>query len=151
MARWRNQTMWNTALISAVFLVVIDRLLKSVSILFWQEHPQTVFTFLHLVFSKNQNIAFSLDTFFNPLYIIVPILFFVLFYFFHTLKNQRLVEASALLFVISGAMSNLYDRFVYGSVIDYIDIKYFTIFNVADMMICGGIIFLILKTTKTSG
>lgn len=145
MARLRNQTIWNTALISAVFLVVIDRLLKSIAQLFWQQHPQTLLNGFQLVFSKNQNIAFSLDTFINPSFIIVPIFILLLTYFLHTLKYQRLAEASVLIFIIAGAMSNLYDRLLYGSVIDYLDLKYFTVFNLSDLMISVGIIFLIYK------
>ena len=146
MARWRNQTIWNTALGGAVFLVVIDRFLKSVAQLYWQQHPKNLFNFFQLVFSKNQYIAFSLNPFFNPLFIIVPVFLLILVYFFYKLKSQQLCEASVLLFIVSGATSNLYDRLVYGSVIDYFDLKYFTVFNVADMMICGGVIYFILHS-----
>jgi signal peptidase II len=133
----------NTALISAVFLIIIDRFLKSLAQIYWQENPQEISSFLHLGFFKNQFIAFSLDTIINPLFIIFPILIFLLTYFFYTLKKQRLYEATGLILIIAGAMSNLYDRLLYGYVIDYIDLRYFTVFNVADMMICGGVIFIL--------
>lgn len=133
----------STALISAVFLIIIDRFLKSLAQIYWQKNPQEIFNFLHFDFYKNQFIAFSLDTIINPLFIILPILIILLTYFFYALKNQHLYEATGLIFIIAGAMSNLYDRLLYGYVIDYIDLRYFTVFNVSDMMICGGIISLI--------
>jgi signal peptidase II len=148
MAQLRAKQIWNTALISAVFLVCIDRFLKAVSIIYWQEYPQHILNGLSLVFIKNSFIAFSLNTFFQPLLFIIPAITFLLFYFFYLLKNQRLLEASALFFILGGAFSNVYDRLFYGYVIDYFDLKYFTIFNVADVMICGGVIFLIIYYFK---
>lgn len=145
-AQLRNQTIWNTALFSAVFLVIVDRFLKSLAQLYWQQYPQEIFNFLHIGFFKNQFIAFSLDTIVNPLFFIIPIFIILLTYFFYTLKHQRLIEASTLVYIVAGAMSNVYDRLLYGSVIDYLDLKYFTVFNLADMMICGGVVFLIIKT-----
>ena len=46
--------------------------------------------------------------------------------------------------IIFGAVSNLYDRLKYGFVIDYFDLKYFTIFNIADAMIFFGALGVII-------
>ncbi len=62
-------------------------------------------------------------------------------------RNYPLVFC--LTFIIFGAMSNLLDRLKYGCVICYLDLKYFTVFNLADIMIVGGALWLlILITTK---
>ncbi|HEX9142644.1 MAG TPA: signal peptidase II [Candidatus Binatia bacterium] len=59
--------------------------------------------------------------------------------------------------VIGGALSNAYDRIVYGAVADYINVSCCTIknpysFNVADVLIFGGIAFLVLShEAGTSG
>lgn len=49
----------------------------------------------------------------------------------------------SLTFVLSGAVGNMYDRFFYGSVVDFILVSYKTYywpaFNVADMSITFGI------------
>jgi len=52
--------------------------------------------------------------------------------------------------VIGGALGNAYDRIVYGAVADYINVSCCAIhnpyaFNVADLLIFGGVIFLILS------
>jgi signal peptidase II len=51
--------------------------------------------------------------------------------------------------VVGGALGNAYDRIVYGAVADYINVSYGTLhnpysFNVADVLIFGGAIFLAL-------
>lgn len=53
-------------------------------------------------------------------------------------------ETGALLLVLSGALSNLFDRFYYGFVVDYIDIYQWSVFNLADVLIIGGIVLLML-------
>ncbi|MDD2681080.1 MAG: signal peptidase II [Patescibacteria group bacterium] len=50
-----------------------------------------------------------------------------------------------LFFILFGAISNLLDRVIYGFVIDYLDFRYFTILNLADIMISVPCIILIFK------
>ena len=50
--------------------------------------------------------------------------------------------------ILFGAISNILDRFSYGYVVDYLELKYFTVFNLADMMISGGVIVLLLNNLK---
>ena len=51
-------------------------------------------------------------------------------------------------FLVLGAASNLYDRLKYEYVIDYIDLKWFTVFNLADSMIVVGAGLLIWQLKK---
>ncbi|BFD25332.1 MAG: signal peptidase II [Candidatus Parcubacteria bacterium] len=95
--------------------------------------------FLNFKFFANKNIAFSL-----PLegawliFIITLIISFLIFYFlrfYWALNKTTLFGLGA---VITGALSNLIDRFTNGFVIDYLDLSHFTIFNVADILIVVG-------------
>jgi signal peptidase II len=54
--------------------------------------------------------------------------------------------------ILSGAFGNGIDRFAFGHVIDFIDIKLinFAIFNVADVFINVGIVCLLIATFKRS-
>lgn len=99
--------------------------------------------FLNFKFFANKNIAFSL-----PLegawltFIITLIIGFLLFYllrFYGDLNKTTLFGLGA---VITGALSNLIDRFTHGFVIDYFNLKYFTIFNVADILIVSGTVLI---------
>ncbi len=53
------------------------------------------------------------------------------------------VEISAAL-ITGGAAGNLFDRLVYGHVIDYIDVGFWPIFNIADIALSAGAIILII-------
>lgn len=149
MAPLRSQRILNTALVGAVFLVICDRLLKAIAINVWQQ-SQEIISGLSLIFSKNYEVAFSIPTFINPLIVIIPITIILIFFFVSSIKKRKTDVASALLFIILGAISNLYDRIVYGYIIDYIHIQYFTVFNLADVMICVGVVWLLLNHSKTS-
>jgi len=52
------------------------------------------------------------------------------------------------IFILSGAISNLIDRLYYGCVIDFIDLRIWPVFNLADIFICLGAFLLILKLSK---
>ena len=51
-------------------------------------------------------------------------------------------------FILSGAISNIIDRFYFGCVVDFIDLKFWPIFNLADIFIVFGAIILILQIKK---
>ena len=50
-----------------------------------------------------------------------------------------------LILILSGAISNLIDRLYFGCVIDFIDLKFWPVFNFADVYITIGVIMLIYK------
>ncbi|MDP3836667.1 MAG: signal peptidase II [bacterium] len=96
----------------------------------------------------NPGIAFSLplrgDWLTILLSLIIAALFFVIIYL--TLKKKANYWTPLLLTVILfGAISNILDRYIYGAVIDYLDLKYFSIFNIADAMISSGVIILVWR------
>ncbi len=50
--------------------------------------------------------------------------------------------------VIAGALGNLYDRFRYGYVVDFLDFRIWPVFNIADASICVGVFLVILSFLK---
>ncbi|NCO75326.1 MAG: lipoprotein signal peptidase [Cyanobacteria bacterium] len=62
------------------------------------------------------------------------------------------VEQLAYGFILAGALGNGIDRFLFGYVVDFLDFRLinFPVFNIADMCINIGIIFLIYATIKAS-
>lgn len=48
-------------------------------------------------------------------------------------------HVAALLFVCAGALSNIIDRVTTGGVVDFISVPWWSVFNVADIMIVGGV------------
>ncbi len=139
----------NTVLIGTVFVLTLDRLFKNLSLHYWNDKPVFIFKYLALVFSKNYDISFSITTFLNPLYLILPIFILLIGFLFYSLQKKHFIEASMLFLIVAGASSNLFDRFVYGYVIDYISVPFFTVFNLADALICIGVILISWKTLNT--
>ncbi|NVK36963.1 MAG: signal peptidase II [Gammaproteobacteria bacterium] len=66
------------------------------------------------------------------------------------LKETEKWLAIALALVIGGALGNLYDRLVYGHVVDFIHLhwgnKYFPAFNIADSAISVGAVMLLIDS-----
>ncbi len=138
-----------------IFFIALDRFLKFLAIEGFFNGQQGIFNdFFKLNFAGNYNIAFSLPLAGWWLNVIIILLVFALIYnlLYYAEKNDY--TKSYLLFLITlGAISNLFDRLKHGFVIDYFDLKYFTIFNLADVMIVGGVIalvWLIFRDKKTA-
>ena len=104
---------------------------------------------LNLVF--NTGIGFGLFSFndgiyYNMLSILIFLIILVLIYF---MFKSKTFEKIFLSLIIGGAIGNLYDRIIYKAVPDFIDFHikefhWFT-FNIADIFISLGIIFMILN------
>ena len=105
--------------------------------------------FLNINLVWNEGIAFGLLSFGkNNLYNLLTILIIVLIIiiFFMILKSEGLKKYS-LLMVLGGAIGNLYDRIYFKAVPDFIDFHignfHWFIFNVSDIFISLGVLFLI--------
>ena len=105
--------------------------------------------FINIQLIWNEGIAFGLfafdDNFFYNLitgFIILVIL--TLLYF---ITKTRGFEKYSFLIILGGACGNVFDRFFYSAVPDFIDIHYqnfhWFIFNVADIFITLGVVLLI--------
>src|SRR3989339_521906 len=128
----------------AIFCVSIDRFLKILSSVYLKP-TYIIENILQFNFAKNYFIAFSIP--FTGLILnitITSILLFLIYHLVTVLKENKIIYSSCLIFIILGTMSNLFDRLKYGYVIDYIDLKYFTVFNIADSMIVCAAACLIL-------
>jgi len=106
--------------------------------------------FLNISLIWNEGIAFGLlsfneKIFYNLLTFIILII--ILIIFFMVLKSYGLKKYS-LLMILGGALGNVYDRIFYGAVPDFIDFHignfHWFIFNVADIFITLGVIFMII-------
>jgi len=106
--------------------------------------------YLNINLIWNEGIAFGLfafeeSKFYNFLTLFISLVISVLIYM---LIKSNGVKRFALLIIIGGALGNLYDRVVYLAVPDFIDFHignfhWFT-FNIADIFISVGVIFMIL-------
>jgi len=135
----------NAWLTGIIFLLVADRFLKQWALAELYNKKVTIIKKLFsLELFKNERIAFGI---YLPETIIVMataiIIFFLVFILVWRLaklnKPFAAIEAALLLMII-GAVSNLYDRLQFGFVVDYLNFVYWPVFNLADAMISAGAI-----------
>jgi signal peptidase II len=102
---------------------------------------------LRFIYSHNTGIAFSLLTG-NSNLIAVKASAIVLagayVYWRHLPNGDRLVQLATGL-ILSGALGNLTDRIRLGYVVDFIQVGWFPVFNIADSAICVGAVLLALR------
>jgi len=132
-------------------LIVLDRLTKW----FISENPDFYLgRFIELKLFRNTNLYFiSLSPYANNLLkgVIGAVLLVLIFLFFKTLKQERFLLTLGFSLIILAGLSNLFDRLYFGYVIDWIRVFILpiSIFNIADMMIIGGITCLIFHLIKS--
>lgn len=137
-----------TAIFSAViFFAVLDRLFKVLAVAGLKLNIIGEILKFNLV--KNSYIAFSLPlagAWLNAA--IAAIILLLVYYLIKSWRRGKRAAALSLLAVILGAAGNLFDRLKYGYVVDYLDLKYFTAFNLADVMIVAGVGLLLIRAYK---
>jgi len=106
--------------------------------------------FLNIYLIWNEGIAFGLLSFdqnnlYNFLTLFILIIIFVILYM--TSKSSGFKKYS-LLMILGGALGNVFDRIIYKAVPDFIDFHignfHWFIFNLADVFISLGVIFMII-------
>jgi len=149
----------NNALISilSIFLVLLaDQVSKAVisSRLSVGQSIPIIKNILHITFIKNTGAAFGL--FKNSIYffiwvsIIAVIMIAVIL--FKAIKNNRFSDNFlynfGLILIMSGALGNMVDRVHLRYVIDFIDVRIWPIFNIADSAITIGTILLLISFAR---
>ncbi len=146
---------WNIFL--NLFIVILIFFLDRFSKIFIINYAKNNFTndifsskFLNIQLIWNEGIAFGLFSFHQQkLYNLLTILIFaiILIIFFMIIKSEGIKKYS-LIFVMGGAVGNIYDRIFFKAVPDFIDFHignfHWFIFNVADIFITIGVFSMIL-------
>ena len=106
--------------------------------------------FLNIYLIWNEGIAFGLFSFNEKIFyniLTIIILIIILIIFIMTIKSDGFKKYS-LLMILGGALGNVFDRLYYKAVPDFIDFHignfHWFIFNVADIFITIGILFMVI-------
>lgn len=106
---------------------------------------------LNITVTENTGIAFGLYKGFSVFLSIAGFLgFFLLFVLYPEIKSARLFPWFVGL-ILGGAVSNFVDRLLKGSVIDFIDVPFFSIFNLADVAITAGVLLMVYELLNPKG
>ena len=135
-----------------IFIFIIDRTSKLLVInspTAYEDYGLIITSFLNFNLIWNEGIAFGLFSFDNKLFynlltiLIVSITIVIIWLMF----KSRGFEKLSFLMIIGGSFGNIFDRIYYSAVPDFIDLHFnnyhWFIFNVADIFITLGIMFLI--------
>ncbi|MBN2168584.1 MAG: signal peptidase II [Actinobacteria bacterium] len=74
----------------------------------------------------------------------ICVLIIIIVLFFKIWSKERKLYSIAAGLMIGGAFGNLIDRLTRGKVIDFLDLRWWAIFNVADMAIVAGVLLFIV-------
>ncbi len=105
---------------------------------------------IHMTLVHNTGIAFGLFKNQGIVFIIIPLIMIVLliYNFYHykyNSENFSRLYIIAVSLILAGAVGNLIDRIFYGYVIDFIDLRIWPVFNIADSAITIGAFLLLWR------
>ena len=135
-----------------LFLFGIDRISK-IKIIALLENQNNLFIndYLNLDLIFNTGIGFGLLSLDAGLYydLLSSLIFFIVLVLLYYMIKSKIHEKFFFSLIIGGAIGNLYDRFVFKAVPDFIDIHiknfHWFSFNIADIFISLGIIFMLIN------
>lgn len=134
-------------------LTILDRAFKLLALHSFSDRSFTLIpSLLSFTLFKNPHLAFSIP-FPWPL-LLIPLMSLILLVLIIVLARSYILNTHSfilnlsLLAIIFGGASNLWDHFRFGATIDYIHIPPLSFFNLADILIAGGTLVLLLRKGK---
>jgi len=134
--------------------IVIDLLTKYLANFYLVNKINILWDYIYLLFILNPWITFLIEIFTVILKIITISLIIWIFYYYKQerkeLKDNKLIDISFWL-ILAWAIWNAIERISKSNVIDFIWVKYFSIFNLADVFITIGAIlymYILYKNNK---
>ncbi len=135
-------------LLYATLTFVLDRLTKMLVMSSTGALPQPIIKdFFTLTYVKNYGVAFGWfpDWRLPPILMALVMVLIIGYYSFQLPLRERMTRWSLAL-LVGGALGNLYDRVLYGFVVDFFAFHFwgfdFPVFNVADVAIDVGVVLL---------
>ena len=136
---------------TAVIAVILDQFTKFLVRRNFQLNDSfaVINKFLYLTYVTNTGTAFGLFKGVNAVFVFISfaVLIFIFYFMMQIQENDRLMQLSLGL-LLAGTLGNLIDRLAYGHVIDFIDFRFWPVFNVADSAVSVSIIILIILLWK---
>lgn len=151
--------------IVVLLILILDQLSKALVAknLSLNQSLPVIKEILHITLVHNRGAAFGILK--NQLPIFIPTALFAVALIYFNLKKHKpcgsaqgqkglrgiTLYSLSLSFILAGALGNLIDRLSFGYVIDFLDIRIWPVFNIADSAITIGAVLLgysVLRTNK---
>ena len=141
---------WYSLLTGSIFFILIDQGVKFLVRSSLINPVPILGSWFSLELGFNDGIALSIPLPINliiglSLVLILLIAFFAIYYLPFYYWPSKL----GIYLFLGGALSNFFDRLLFGQVTDYIKIKYFSIFNFADIFIIAGLALIVIYSFKS--
>jgi len=136
---------------AAIVALALDQYTKHVVISNFQPGESRIFVphVLYWTFVQNTHGAFGLFGDSPVVLVAMAIAVLAVFWFaFREAAAKSIVVQVAFGAIVGGAIGNIVDRFHYHFVVDFIDLRWWPVFNVADSCITVGVALLILTSLK---
>lgn len=139
----------------SVIIFIIDQIVKLIVgfTLNLNTSATIIKNFFFISNVHNYGAAFSI-LYGNRIFLVIVSIIALVFVYYFLLKNKRFswMDISIYSLLIGGILGNLFDRIIYGYVVDYLDFYIFgynfPIFNIADICIVCSVFLIIIDTLR---
>ncbi|HRF56469.1 MAG TPA: signal peptidase II [Campylobacterales bacterium] len=134
----------------AILAITADQYVKGLILDGFRWHSD----YISIIFVLNEGVAFSMLSFLQGYlkFIQVAVLLAALLYCYYEGYLRKYPLELGL--ILGSGVSNVYDRFIYGGVVDYVYYHHwfeFAVFNLADALIDVGVVILIVRILREQG
>lgn len=124
-----------------LFFVILTDILSKYWVNISDPDFSVIGNILRIMHVKNTGVAFGTPL--PGISFIIPIILLGIGVFLWKSWNKiSELEKTGYLMIIAGGFLNAFERAIFGSVTDFISVQYFSVFNIADIAITGGVILL---------
>lgn len=131
--------------IIGLIIIIVDQLSK---VLIINKNISIIPNFLNLTYTKNLGGAFGFGK--QQIIFLLSVILTIGIVIYLIKNKSKITNYIPFILIISGSIGNLIDRIFRGYVIDFIDVNIFNFpnFNIADICIVIGVIWLIINIIK---
>src|SRR4030065_1854824 len=136
------------AFLLSFIVAVLDQITKYLTLTYINPYDSfKILPFLHLVLVTNKGAAFGMIKHIGSSFFIAASAIAIIFVIYLLIRGKE--DHLGLSLILGGAIGNLIDRILYGSVVDFIDLSivkhHFPAFNIADSALSVGVTIILLN------
>ncbi len=142
------------AFLISIIVVALDQITKYLALTYINPYDSfKILPFLHLVLVTNKGAAFGMFKHIGSSFFIAASVIAIIFVIYLLIRGKE--DHLGLSLILGGAIGNIIDRILYGSVVDFIDLSigkyHWPAFNIADSALSVGVTIILLNNLLKLG